>query len=722
LRDSFGIPNAQPPTPTQTPTSGVFSSPTFQTPRAEAPAFDDHTSWTPKFAEEYSVFNATPGRLISAGTHFADISTPRPSTASSQKGTLSNAIELEAELASHVHHSIRTDLPLPPVDASHRLPSSPRDFSLHGTGPDDKKSLTTPRKPRRRLEEAFSGQTATPPQSTTKSSRKLAPKPQTGTMQADQDQIQMSSDTPGLPTHINFSTASDDMFAYPMTAPATAPIYTNTKSFWDPDSSMSGMEMDLDFSASGNVMFDPEMSHRVSSSVDWGRSNQMFQDTINMPAFNEDVVQASRRQQPIASKNRMSNAAPIISDSNFGFSGSTMSEDPFAVVASSGAVDPGLLFTFPELTSASITGPQLGPPIPSYSRPSTGQIIRKPYQHQQRESMRDQEELRRSRSSKETNTVALPEKTSFSSPAKKSGRPGLQRSSSDSHTKLGPARRSGQLSNIASRPSTAETRENPIRRRTSPLKHQSRTSLSSIPESVSGTRTALTFSIDANGRARTETKIIVEEPMTMNRRPSSPISDDWASSQHSDSDSSTDEDPIILPSRNTSFNLPPRRPDRPKIGHFDTSRQFVDGRRQSIEEPQRGLNASGTTSSKIQSNEQESEAETVMEDYHGSGDATTALRKIMESRKHGTMHQGSSQHQFHPNNSKRRTSTSHITPHQKNQQYYNSTSSSNISPTTVSDPDLATPSTDRESSRSDSTRCICNNRDGDSFMIQWYVK
>jgi hypothetical protein len=528
----------------------------------------------------------------------------------------------------------------------------------------------------------------------------------------------MSSSTPGLPNHINFSTGPDDMFAYPMTAPATAPIFTNTKSFWDPNSSMSGMEMDLDFSAGSNAMFDPGMPHRVSSSVDWGRSNQMFQDTVNMPAFNEDIVHVPGRQRPIAPKDQMSNAARNISDSNFGFGGSTMSEDPFAVVASSGAVNPGLLFTFPDLTSSNITGPELDPPIPSYSQPTTSQVVRKPYQHQQRESMRDQEELRRSRSSKDTSTAARQEKTSFSSPAKKSGRPSLQRSASDSRTKLVPSRRSGQLSTIAPRPSTAEVRENPIRK-TSPLKHQSRTSLSSIPESVSGTRTALTFSIDANGRARTETKIIVEEPMMMERRPSSPMSDDWASSQHSDS--STDEDPIILPSRNTSFSLPQRRPDRPKLGHFDTSRKSVEGRRHSTEEPQRSISASGAFSRNAQPDEQESEAETVMDDYDGSGDATTALRKVMESRKQGAMQQGSSQHHFHSNNTNRRTSASHTTPRKNNQQYYNSTSSTNLSPTTVSDPDLATPSTDRESSRSDSTRCICNNRDGDGFMIQWYV-
>jgi len=530
----------------------------------------------------------------------------------------------------------------------------------------------------------------------------------------------MSTGTPGLATNINFSTGPDHIFAYSMTAPATAPIYTNTKSFWDPDSSMSGMEMDLDFSTSSNPMFDPGISHRVSSSVDWCRNNQMFQDTVNMPAFHEDASQASGRQRPTASKNQMPNANPNISDSNFGFVGSTMSEDPFAVIASSGAVDPGLLFAFPELNSSGITAPELDPPVPSYSQPS-GQIIRKPYQHQEREYMRDQEELRRSRSSKETSTIVRHEKTSFSSPTKKSGRPALQRSVSDSRTKPGPARRSGQLSAVAPRPSTAEIRENPIRRRTSPLKHQSRTSLSSIPESVSGTRTALTFSIDANGRARTETKIIVEEPMSINRRASSPISDDWVSSQHSDSESSTDEDPIILPSRNTSFSLPPRHAERPKIGHFATSRQFADGRRKSTQEPQQSFNTSLTTSGKLQPDDQESEAETVMEDYDGSGDATTALRKVTESRKQGATHQGNTKHQFHPNEPNRRINTSHTTPRKNSQQYYNSTSSSNISPTTVSDPDLATPSTDRESSRSDSTRCICNNRDGDNFMIQWYV-
>lgn len=46
----------------------------------------------------------------------------------------------------------------------------------------------------------------------------------------------------------------------------------------------------------------------------------------------------------------------------------------------------------------------------------------------------------------------------------------------------------------------------------------------------------------------------------------------------------------------------------------------------------------------------------------------------------------------------------------------------NASPTTVTDPDLATPTTDRYSNPSNGTRCICNSMDnGGHLMIQWYV-
>jgi hypothetical protein len=44
----------------------------------------------------------------------------------------------------------------------------------------------------------------------------------------------------------------------------------------------------------------------------------------------------------------------------------------------------------------------------------------------------------------------------------------------------------------------------------------------------------------------------------------------------------------------------------------------------------------------------------------------------------------------------------------------------NTSPTTVTDPDITTPSTDRDSNLSDETRCVCGTSDGSGqLMIQW---
>ena len=163
---------------------------------------------------------------------------------------------------------------------------------------------------------------------------------------------------------------------------------------------------------------------------------------------------------------------------------STMSEDPFAIVASSGAVDPGLLFTFPDTRSSTRTTEELSAPTIAYSQPPATQIVRQPYQHQQRESRRDQEELRLVRSSGESNNRARYDKASFSSPARNSHRPGILRRDSDSRTKAATSRGFGQLLKIAPKPLTTEHSVSLSKRRRSPLKHQSRTSLNSIPESV----------------------------------------------------------------------------------------------------------------------------------------------------------------------------------------------------------------------------------------------
>jgi hypothetical protein len=99
----------------------------------------------------------------------------------------------------------------------------------------------------------------------------------------------------------------------------------------------------------------------------------------------------------------------------------------------------------------------------------------------------------------------------------------------------------------------------------------------------------------------------------------------------------------------------------------------------------------------------ESEAETVMDEDDGAGDATRALRKVMESKKKEQLKQRNPRH--HRYASDNRGSSSYITY----------ASSSNMSPTTVTDPDGATPS----STRSGTTRCVCGLPESEGFMIQW---
>lgn len=191
--------------------------------------------------------------------------------------------------------------------------------------------------------------------------------------------------------------------------------------------------------------------------------------------------------------------------------------------------------------------------------------------------------------------------------------------------------------------------------------------------------------------------MIQEEPRTTPGGPSTKSEEFYSSLD----DSSSDDEPILIPSRNTSFTAPP--PSKgPKLARFETSNRTLNARRHSSS----GYSQS-ESSSQQSLHHDESEAETVMDDDEGLGDATRELRKVMEDRKKSQMTKvRNPQHHRYSSNNPRRSS-----------QYASFGSSTNISPTTITDPDGTTPS----SSRSGATRCVCNNPDSEGFMIQWYV-
>lgn len=175
-------------------------------------------------------------------------------------------------------------------------------------------------------------------------------------------------------------------------------------------------------------------------------------------------------------------------------------------------------------------------------------------------------------------------------------------------------------------------------------------------------------------------------------------SEGWESSQY---ESSSDEEPIIVPSRNTSFSLPSQSKG-PKLARFEISHHGADSRRQST--TGNGYSQSESSSQRsLHLEDIESEAETVMEEDDGSGDATRELRKVMESRKQRQLKDQNSRHHRYG-----------VSP-RGSVQYANYGSSTNISPTTVTDPGAGTPS----SSGNGITRCVCNHTDNEGFMIQW---
>ncbi|KAI1143776.1 hypothetical protein F5Y05DRAFT_401090 [Hypoxylon sp. FL0543] len=690
---SFGDPNAQPPTPKQTPTSAGFPSSVFETPKNNRASFEESSAQTPKFAEEYSVFNSTPGNL-KAPSHgqFVDFSFSTPFRPSNHKRPLSTD-SIAAEIATHVtHFSPNPNLPLPPVDPSRRLSSSPGAL-VTGQSPAEagfRSGLeqVSSKKAYRDIAQGDKTQTATPPPSTHKGKRRLAPKLQTDIMQNDGFEQEFVAGTPHQQHMPNYMSTPSDLFGYPMSAPAAASSFGDSRMFWDTD--MGGM--DLDFSTAGGSVFQTPV-HRPMNSLDWGRSNETFQEAGSIPQSQENN-QPAKKERAIAPKPPASSMDANSTDvSMFGSSFAASADDSFAMMNQHAGVDPGLLFTRPPSSSMESApfNPMSEPPLmQSFSQPEPIALAGKAPKRST---------IRRSASTKEAEIGKKVNRASASSPIKPSDRPGLSRSFSEKISRK-PVSKTSTILNLA--PATRPTMQNIGRSasqgsrpngRISPLKsHQHRlSSLTSIPETPTPrTQTSVKFTIDSRGRARAETTTIVLDddddndmtPTVVRRRQERRgKGKSWSSSE--DEDSSTDDEPIIIPSRNTSFALP--EPRRLSSHSFHSS--------------QRSVSEQSTSSLGIfynePDNDAESEAETVMNVTGSSnrGDAASELRKVLESRQ-------------------KRASNA-------NQSFASRSaysSSSTATPVSSRTHDFRTPSTDGARQ----VRCVCdsNHVHGNHYMVQ----
>lgn len=302
---------------------------------------------------------------------------------------------------------------------------------------------------------------------------------------------------------------------------------------------------------------------------------------------------------------------------------------------------------------------------PSFSRPAP----EKPAYHHQIEESKREKEFERARKAKARRSSgilasAIEQKRSVS-PANSNGRPGLWRSLT--HTGAGDRRHSHHYSQVsfADTVSVNSNRSGATSRggRSSPLKSSQEYGTFQAP---SRKRTSLTFTIDDDGRARTVvTKVSEDDLMDLDE-------------ESTESDSDSTDQPI------NSFTFT-EQDESPAVSRL-----------------RKEWNHSKNSS---YSSRQSSHTSSIHSNRTNDGNAKEALRAILHDRA--------------PNNPARRSVSL-----SQSQQFHSSPpvqqQGFNASPTTITDPDVSTPSTDRESNGS--TRCICSSSSPDGqFMIQWWA-
>lgn len=608
---------------------------------------------------------------------------------------------------SHANQlSPTSTLTFPPVDPSHCLPSSPtviRPFpspvETHLQNPKVSQQRSGKKARRGTLIEPIP-QTATPPPSARKGERRLAPKPQSDSMQNDEFESDFVADAPHQQPHmLGAFSAPLDMFGISLPATTAAPGFDDAQSFWDPG--MGGMDIDFSIPVANSFQNAGHRPMDSMDSLDWGKANEMFQETNVAPPQNQENNPPQKKERLIAPKpTAMPNVDTSMTDAHvYNHSFHVPADDPFATLNPAGGVDPGLLLTRPPSSSNMELAAfdPMAQPILMNSLPSP-----QPPPALPKELKRGQ--VRRSASTREVSKAQIDQQPPITSPVKTASRPGLLRSASENRGRK-PMNRPGTMSNLVpavrNGPPASTTRSasqgSRTSRKTSPLKiHQRLSSLSSIPEhNGPRARTSVRFTIDSRGRARAETTVIVDEDDQQTpsgrRRRREERRKEWESSE--DESSSTDDEPIIIPSRNSSFALPePRRPAYSRPSHT-SQRSFSEQSTSSL-----GIYYADPSSSQ---GDNESEAETVMNVSVGSknrGDALSELRKVREDRQKrmpplNTNHHFTSDGPFSAN--------------------------STISPTSIGERPFPTPSTNT----GNQIRCVCNTTlsqiNGDGYMVQW---
>ena len=709
---SYQISNDEPPTPVRTPTSATHDDFFFQTPQIESSFYDPERSW----------FH--PG--VQAG-NLQQLKTPTPDSEGRDRiERHSSKQDIDNQSTSHVHHfSPDPVLTFPPVESSRQLSSSLARESTRTTDSHTDGSLVTGRKSPRGDN---SGSIHTPPPS--RNSRRQGFSSQVKRLSASamadpkrnsnsrlsnmgppETPSRMMQASPQLFPPLQFS---PDPLQPQFSGPASAPVYPHQRLFWDPNLA----------NTTGNTIatqyHDPFAAQQNDFMTSFIPSPAMSHGFENANIISDIAYDVPSSQATIP-------ASPYFGGATFPASFTASPRPPPPA-----AEDPSLFLSSPAR--------RFGPPPQSFNPGDlTTRFERQPYHHQIEESKREEEIERASKKAKpQRSSGPVQSSNSLRRPASPNaeGRPGLKRSLTDSGAGASNyhLRQQSQVS-FSESVSVADGVTKRLSRggRSSPLKRLSRTSWHSSSERpASRQRTSLTFTIDKDGRAKT---LVTTVPETAD----SHMNSDRDSSD-SDADSIDVADFDITRSQNNSFAYPGDEPlhqsyakCKPEIRNHSKNSSYSSTMTSSNSTYHSSRTSSNIGSAQARSNRPDNALSRAGQSRNSltrpnhldksfldddsddeRGDAQHALRAVLKDRPRSTSLQAGL--------TKRRSGPPppfHSSPPMQEIGY----GVFNASPTTVTDPDLATPSTDRESQASNnSTRCICNSASSDGqYMIQWYV-
>jgi hypothetical protein len=457
---------------------------------------------------------------------------------------------------------------------------------------------------------------------------------------------------------------SPDIFSHSPYGPATAPLYPQQRLFWD--------------------------------------TNMATEDPTGLPQYQDPygVSQADFSTSFNSSSTIVPTYMPV----------SLPQQQHFDMLPVSNAVPPnymdGAAFPAPFTTSPRAPPPREDNPSMFLSSPArrfgndqrtsypvTERVREIPAYHHQIEESRREQEAKRSRkveSRQPSITRSVMEALRRPISPLKNSRPGLRRSLTHSGAgNRGPHNRQQSHVSFLDTASTVSGSTNRSRGgRTSPLKTMQKAK-----------RTSLSLAIDENGRART---VVVTKPDD---------DDDMdidESDATSDASSRDETDFNDLRSQPNSFAIVEE--DEERYPSRNSMRSLKGNRHSGSWQPAR----SGLQSSRTQRGPRPLSMIDSMSGVgrqSSIGDAQQALRAIIEDRgQHATTNDDSL--------GSGKSAQFNSSPPMHQAQFANY----NPSPTTITDPDLATPSTDRGSQAShSSTRCLCGMMQDDvpGIMLQW---